>query len=131
MKKIVIVMMVAIMVVMGGSAVVAHADEVEDYNVQLCKEATNGCVEVYDTEQLTYDILTNRNGKIIIERLVGIVLDEEGNGKLFNGDDYYNYINYANVNDFKVGDYIVTYCVYNPMTNYVDDVMFRMDYIIR
>ena len=130
MKKI-IVMIVAIMVVMCGSAVVAHANEVEDYNVQLCKEATNGYVEVYDTEQLTYDILTNRNGKIIIERLVGIVLDEEGNGKLFNGDDYYNYINYANVNDFKVGDYIVTYCVYNPMTNYVDDVMFRMDYIIR
>lgn len=30
------------------------------------------------------ELLENRNGKIIIEKAVGVVLDEEGNGKLLN-----------------------------------------------
>ena len=129
MKKMVI--MVVMMVVMCSGSILTHADEYEDYNVQICKNASNGLIEFYDTENLTYDILANRNGKIIIERMVGIVLDEAGNGKLFNGDDYYNYINYSNVAGFQVGDYIVTYCIYNPMNNYEDDIMYRMDYIFR
>ena len=46
---------------------------------------------------------------------------------MFYLKDYY--ISYASVADAEIGDVIVTYCVYNPYTNWDDDVIERLDFI--
>lgn len=81
----------------------------------------------YETDDLTYDILVNRDGKIIVEHIVGEVLDEDGNGLVLNTDTEYDYISYRNVDDFEVGAVYDTYLYYNPSTSYEDDVEYRVD----
>lgn len=88
-------------------------------------------MEIYDTQDLTADILESRNGKLIIERVIGVVEDaESGAGRCFNGKECYNYISYKRVKGIKNGDIICTYMIYNPDNNYVDDIIMRFDYII-
>ena len=75
----------------------------------------------------TYEELTNRNGRIYIEVVDGIVLDEEGNGKQLNASsDNGNYIAY---NDkYKAGDKVASLFIYNPLSNAEDDIILRLDY---
>ena len=85
-------------------------------------------IHIYDADDLTAEILENRDGAVIIERIYGIVLDEQGNGKILNpaieGQDY---ISYRSVNGAEVGDCYASYMIYNPATDYVDDIMERYD----
>lgn len=90
--------------------------------------ANDNLCEIYNTEELTEDILANRQGKLIIEKCVGKVLDNEKNGAIQNADSDYNYISYADV-DCTKGDTVTTYLIYNPETNYTDDVIERFDYV--
>lgn len=96
-------------------------------------------IEIYNTSELTHDIMKNRNGKIIVEKIIGEVTDHDLNGKILNCDsnnggytnkDGGNYINYERVDGAKEGDKIVTYFIYNPFTNEQDDILTRMDFII-
>ena len=91
------------------------------------KTQDNIC-QLYDSSELTENILANRQGKLIIEKCVGTVLDDEKNGAIQNADSDYNYISYADV-DCAKGDTITTYLIYNPKTNYTDDVIERFDYV--
>ncbi len=90
-----------------------------------------GIIEVYDSSELTLEDLQNRNGKIIIEKIIGVVETSKGDGKVLNctDPDCY-YINYSSVENISIGDVILTYCIYNPDTNYEDDILKRFDYII-
>ena len=85
-------------------------------------------IYIYDADDLTAETLENRDGAVIIERIYGIVLDTQGNGKILNpaieGQDY---ISYRSVNGAEVGDCYASYMVYNPSTDYVDDIMERYD----
>ena len=90
--------------------------------------------KVIDCDKLTEKMLTHRSSKkhhiMYIERIYGIVTDNEKNGKVRNPpDDGGYYISYASVADAEIGDVIVTYCVYNPYTNWDDDVIERWDFI--
>lgn len=96
---------------------------------KLVKREKIGIVREYNTEDLTYDILANRNGDIIIEKMIGTVVDKKGNGKLY-GMGKYNYISYKGVKGIRKGDVILTICIYNPKNNYEDDIVERFDYII-
>lgn len=87
-------------------------------------ETQDNICQVYDSSELTEDILANRQGKLIIEKCVGTVTDDEKNGVLEDG----SYISYADV-DCAKGDTITTYLIYNPETNYTDDVIERFDYV--
>ena len=88
-------------------------------------------VEIINANELTSKDLTNRNGKLIIERCVGVVEDAEtGAGRVLYGDPEYDYISYASVKGIRNGNIICTYFIYNPDTNYEDDIMIRFDYII-
>lgn len=89
---------------------------------------TDSICQVYDSSDLTEGILTNRQGKLIIEKCVGTVIDDEKNGAIQNADSDYNYISYADV-DCAKGDTITTYLIYNPENNYTDDVVERFDFI--
>ena len=88
--------------------------------------------KVIDCNDLTEEMLTTRKEKNImyIERIIGKVTDNEKNGTVLNPpEDGGYYISYASVEDARKGDLIVTYCVYNPFSNYDDDVIERWDFI--
>ena len=90
--------------------------------------------QVIDCDKLTENMLTHRSNKkrhiMYIERIIGKVTDNEKNGKVLNPpEDGGYYISYASVADAEIGDAIITYCVYNPYSNYDDDVIERWDFI--
>ena len=96
-------------------------------------------IEIYDTSELTPQIMSNRNGKIIVEKVIGKVTNCKLDGEILNcnvndggytNKDGGNYINYERVDGAKQGDKIVTYFIYNPFTNAQDDVLTRLDFII-
>jgi hypothetical protein len=112
----------------------------EFYN-SLAEE--NQLFNVYDSAELTEEILTERNGALIIEKCYGVVTDNNGNGRiLLNDNDFINahdrnynniadnYISYKSVTGTGEGDIILTYFIYNPNSNYIDDITERFDYII-
>ncbi len=72
------------------------------------------------------DALENRNGKIVIEVSRGTVLDKEGNGQDICG----YYVKYDS-NRFSAGDQVQSVFVYNPETNYIDDIISRTDTLIK
>ena len=86
-------------------------------------------IEIIDSEALSTEALENRNGKLIIERVIGVVDNAEtGAGHLLSNKD--DFISYANVEGIANGNVICTYLIYNPGTNYIDDIEARYDYII-
>lgn len=89
-------------------------------------------VQVIDCNDLTEEMLTTRAERNVmyIERIIGKVTDNEKNGTVLNPPvDGGYYISYASVADAEIGDVIITYCVYNPFSNYDDDVIERWDFI--
>ena len=87
-------------------------------------QGLGGEVEVYGFSGLTAEMLENRNGKVIVEVLHGVCLDDEGNGETQEG----YYLSYRSVDGFSAGKHYVTYDVYNPGTNAIDDIIARFDY---
>lgn len=70
-------------------------------------------------------VITHRNGKIIIQVVQGTVVSDNGDGELDTG----GYIKYDD--DLEIGDRVETVLVYNPATNFDDDVMYRADTLIK
>ena len=64
----------------------------------------------------------NTPEKSFIEVIDASIIDNEGNA--VDKDGYY--IKYDN-QKFKNGDNAKTILVYNPCTNYIDDIVFRLD----
>ena len=96
----------------------------------VAKNAPVTCV--IDCNDLTEEMLTTRTERNVmyIERIIGKVTDNAKNGKVLNPPvDGGYYISYASVEDAEIGDVIITYCVYNPYSNYDDDVIERWDFI--
>lgn len=90
-----------------------------------------GTVREYWCDELTTDILVNRGTDVIIEKIIGICLDSEGNGQIVNpADPEYNYISYKSVKGVYPGDVVLTLCIYQPCNDYEDDVAQRFDYVL-
>ena len=88
--------------------------------------------KVIDCNDLTEEMLTTRadHNIMYIERIIGKVTDNEKNGKVLNPPkDGGYYISYASVKGARKGDLVITYCVYNPYSNWDDDVIERWDFI--
>ena len=90
--------------------------------------------KVVDCNKLTENMLLHRSSKkrhiMYIERVFGIVKDNKKNGKIINrSKDCGSYISYRGVKGAKKGDQIITYFVYNPYTNYTDDIIERWDFV--
>lgn len=92
-------------------------------------EQSDAEILIIDSADLTGEMLENRNVKIIIEKVIGEVLDEEGNGKILNNNNYY--INYKHIKGIKPGSIVLSYMIYDPDTNYIDDIKDRYDYILQ
>ena len=89
-------------------------------------------IQVYEPIDLTDEILINRTTQeLIIEHNEGIILNDAGDGKVTNPfDPQYDYINYGDIMDYaNAGDTVTTYCIYNPYTQYEDDIKFRIDIV--
>lgn len=112
-----------------------YNSQIEFYDNMISEVST---MEIYNTSELTHEIMTNRNGKIIVEKIIGEVTNQNLDGKILNANNnqcYTNkgdniYINYERVDGAKEGDKILTYFIYNPFTNELDDVLTRLDFII-
>lgn len=90
-------------------------------------------IEIWETDDLTLDEIITRQDRdaLVIERLVGVVLNENGDGRVLNtADPYYNYISYRGIPGARPGDIVVTYCFYNPENDVEDDIIERYDTII-
>ena len=100
------------------------------YDDEICYIApqTEMGAEIIDSNKLSTEELENRNGKLIIERVIGVVDDAETGAGLILGTEYY--ISYKRVDGISNGDRICSYFVYNPDTNYIDDIIMRFDYVI-
>lgn len=72
------------------------------------------------------EILENRNGKIIIEVIEATVLDDDGNGS----DQFGFYVKYDSKR-FSKGDKVQSVFVYNPDSNYIDDILYRVDSLLK
>lgn len=78
-------------------------------------------VRFIKSAKLTEKMLTSRKGKALyIEIIDGGQINRRGDGVTTCG----YYIRY---HGFRKGDHIRSYCVYNPHTNYIDDVVERYD----
>lgn len=64
-----------------------------------------------------------------VEIMTGTCLNEQGDGKLNNGEPYYNYISYRST-DAKPGDKVLTIDILNPFNTYCDDIIYRTDFIL-
>ena len=62
------------------------------------------------------------------ELCFGRVLNEDGDGKEYNGEVYYNYIAYGE--EYHTNDIVMTYFLLNPFNNYFDDYIYRKDFLI-
>lgn len=89
----------------------------------------NGKVIILSEKRLTNKALMHRKNKVLyIERSYGIVLNKNLDGETTSG----YYICYASSLKGKVkpGDEVVSYCVYNPFNNWIDDIDERYDVIL-
>lgn len=113
-----------------------HNSQIELYDNMIENTST---MEIYDTNELTPQIMANRNGKIIVEKIIGKVTNQKLDGEILNcnaedggytNKDGGNYISYERVEGAREGDKIVTYYIYSPFSNEQDDVLTRLDFII-
>lgn len=151
MKRLLIGLIVFIVLLGVAGCLTSRTSEFSFSQVSLVSKYRNDCKEieeffitertkgmssyqVYDASELTAEILENRNGVTIIERCIGKVINEQtGDGVLLNYQDpEYNYISYSYYDKeyIRNGTIILSYMIYNPHTNDVDDIMERHDYII-
>ena len=125
-KKVLLVTLATLTVIGNTTSAPVNATEYSE------AVKTAPMVKVIDCNDLTEEMLTTRtdHNVMYIERIIGKVTDNEKNGKVLNPpDDGGYYISYASVKGARKGDVIVTYCVYNPYSNYDDDVIERWDFI--
>lgn len=123
--------------------VISAEDKTDYYNSQIAfydnmiKDVDT--LTIYNTDDLTPEIMANRGGKIVVEKIIGEVTNDKLDGEILNCDaedggytnkDGGNYISYERVDGAKKGDKILTYYIYNPFTNEQDDVLTRLDFII-
>lgn len=88
---------------------------------------------LYDSSELTAEIIETRKGTTIIERCIGFVTNgQTGDGEILNAANAdYNYISYRSVDQkYCDGTVFLTYLIYNPDNNYIDDITERYDFVI-
>ena len=129
-------LIIAIIITMIAS-MLCNKITVEAKTASSCKRAENLIcrkygkkwkVRVYESENLSTRKLKTRKGKgvVIVEKIRGTVTDNLSNGNV-NGC----YISYKSVRGVRKGSQVVTYLVYNPRTNALDDIIRRYDVVIR
>ena len=87
-------------------------------------------IKFADMYELTYQDITNRNGKLIIERAIGVLDNPETGEGHSVSDGKHLYMNYSHIENVKKGDVVCTLFLYNPKTNHANDIVARFDFVI-
>lgn len=108
---------------------------IEDNYVMNMVKVGYSNFHIYDSRNVTGGMLANRtkSEKIIIERVIAIITNgnREGDAKVLNTNGDYNYISYYGTDlDYTTGTVMITYLMYNPETDYEDDIIERYDYVL-
>lgn len=102
-------------------------------NVLLSEEVCDGQgFMIIDSHDLTEDLISNRTDHdiLLIERVIGIVVNDDGDGRVLNTIDENRHISYNMIYEkYRVGTVVCTYFVYDPCTTGNDRVN-RYDYVI-
>lgn len=142
-----ILVIVAMMVVMAASvqAKTVSKETVGDYTISvhqngkktivkwngktICSFRFTGKVQIIPERKLTNRKKMCRKDKVLyIERVVGTVINNNGDGKTSNGA----YMCYRSSlkGKYHKGMVVVSYCIYNPHTRWIDDISERYDAIL-
>ncbi len=106
------------------------ATETADFYKNLADSNGIGTVQEYWTDELDGETIWNRGDSILIEKLIGICLDEEGNGELLNPyAEGFTELSYSSVDGVSKGDVVLTIFIYAPGDG-EDDIVDRFDYVI-
>ena len=126
MKKVFLIVVISLFIgAMSVEAVSSYS-----FYKKMVKREQIGKIREYYSEDLTYDMIVNRGDDIIVEKIIGTVINKKKDGRIMGGDPNYNYISYSGVKGAKKGDVILTICIYTPGNKAEDDICERFDYII-
>ena len=110
---------------------------IEDFLISGLQSRGFTEVKIYDSSELSAGVLNSRNDTVVIERCVGIVTNNtngDTHGVLLNGvegqGNYISYRNYSGSVPIDNGTIIISYMVYNPDNNYIDDIVERYDFVV-
>lgn len=138
MKKLIALLLIVFLFVVpficaSASEIPSPIEDIETSLVRLLDAAGHENIVVYDASELTTEILENRRGTMVVERCIGMVTDaENGDGVILNAyDEEYNYIGYRGIYwPLNKGTVVLSYMVYNPNNEYIDDIVERYDFIL-
>ncbi len=84
---------------------------------------------VKSTAKGLYYTKRQRKGKsyVLIEKVYGICLDNKGNGIGNDGC----YISYQRIKGVHKGSRVLTYLVWSPKNNTIDDIVYRYDVVLK
>lgn len=124
---ILLVMMITILSSVNVEA--ATSNGINQYRRQARKIEKRYKLKAIDSSKLTHKMIINRKHTVILERCIGKVKNKNKDGKVLNTNEG-NYISYKGVK-CKTGDIVVSYFLWNPENNSVDDVVARWDFVIK
>lgn len=109
--------------------------EFDEIVVSQVSEKYDNVIKLYDSSRLSLDTIENRNGSVIVERCICYVDtydDGEGSATILNAfDEDYSYMHYSGLSEeINIGTIVVSYFVYNPDTNYIDDTTDIYDFVL-
>lgn len=106
------------------------ATETGDFYKELADSKGIGTVQEYWTDELDGETIWNRGDSILVEKLIGVCIDDEGNGEIINPyNPDFNYISYDSVEGVSKGNVVLTVYIYAPNGG-EDDIVDRFDFII-
>lgn len=112
----------------------AQWQEIEDCFIEDALANMPYEYKLFDASEISAEILENRNGMVIVERCIGFVTNKTtGDGKVLNAyNKDYDYISYRSATDQKYcdGTVFISYMVYNPENNYIDNITGRYDFVL-
>lgn len=128
--------------VYGGETEINHYEEIEKGFLSALEANGLRDYRLVDSSELTTELLENRNGITVIGRCIGMAINAEaGDGVILNSSANSGWYIACPTDGcyipYKIGDYQVrdgtvflSYMVYNPDNNYIDDIMERYDFIL-
>ena len=132
MKRVITLLIIALIIIATPTETVNAKSKIAKYRDKAKRIEINNGFHATDSADCV-DEYWNHKNRVFVERIIGKVKDNNGNGKVLNlpkdTDKTFDYISYANVKANK-GDIVVTYLLYNPESNGDDDIIARWDYVI-
>lgn len=112
-----------------GTKTVVYDDAGNEYVIDLrdAADETESKVQIFRTDtpdnlvEMQEYIENNTAGDIVVEISKGTVTGENGDGETDSG----YYIHYSG--NYEVNDRVESVFIYNPTTQYIDDVLYRQD----